>query len=481
MAQERLSIYIDGDASKAKQAFQTTDQSLNKLMKNFESAAAKMKSIGLKMSLAVTAPLILIGKQSLDTAMDVIESENLFEVSMGNMADSAREWSKELRYQLGLNEYEVRKQVGTYTVMLKSMGLGEQAAYDMAKGMVQLAYDMASFYNLKPEEAFDKLSSGIVGMPRPLQDLGILVNESTVQLFAYKNGIAEVGAELTESEKVLARYGAIMERTSAAQGDMARTLESPANQLRIFNEQVNMLKADLGQQLIPIFQDVIDILEPAVKWFSTLNDEQKGLIIRFGIVAAAIGPVLLLFGNMVTMVSSLTKGIFALNAATLSLEATTAPLVAAYTSLAAILLSLAKGLNNVTLGFGNAASGARSFWSVLKELIQVITLYPPYYGKMLSNLFGGNKQVGGVVHGDMFANDLGIPLVKDEAIIPAPIVRAIKENRGSFAGIGDSNNAVNLTINMNNAVIREEKDINKFADAVMQRAYELTQIRGRLA
>ncbi len=466
MAEEKIRIIIDGDSTKAKQAFQSTDQSLNTFMKNLDTAAAKMKSIGLKISLGITAPLVLIGKQSIETAMDMIESENLFEVSMSNMADSAREWSKELREQLGLNEYELRKQVGIYNVMLESMGLGEQAAYDMARGLVELAYDMASFYNLKPEEAFEKLSSGIVGMSRPLQDLGILVNETTIQTYAYKNGIAEVGKELTEAEKVMARYGTIMERTSAAQGDLARTLESPANQLRIFNEQITMLKGELGMALIPMFLNVIDALKPAVEWFMQLNEEQKELVVKLGLVAAAAGPVLLIFGNLITVIKSLTTGIIALNVATQGTLATVAPLITGYTALASIALSVSKGLNNVTLGFMNAAGGARSWLSVLKELIQVITLYPPYYGQLLAKAFGGTgKQSGGLQRETGYIPDLGMIGVKDEAYIPSYIVKAIKENRGSFAGLDThAGNNIENKFYISEMVVREEADIYRIAE-----------------
>jgi len=466
MAKEKLTIIIDGDSTKAVKATKEVDTAVSKFTKNIDTAATKMKSAGLKMSLALTAPLVMIGKASIQTAMDVIESENLFEVSMENMADAAREWSEDLRESLGLNEYEIRKQVGMFNVMFASMGLGEQAAYDMAKGIVQLGYDMASFYNLEPEEAFDKLSSGMVGMSRPLQDMGILVNETTVKAWALSEGIISVGEELTETEKVMARYGTIMAATTKAQGDMARTLESPANQLRIFNEQVNMLKAELGMELLPMFSDVLAKLKPMVEWFGNLNDEQKNMVINIGLIATAAGPVLLILGNMVTIVKSLTTGIIALNVATKGALATATPLVAGYTALAAIAVSVAKGLNNVTLGFEKATQGARSWLSVLKELVQVITLYPPYYGEMLSKTFGGSKQSGGELRTSQYIPDLEIYGRKGEGIIPEPLMRAIKEGKPSYAGVGTGSGGSSITNNFNIAelVVREEADIHKISE-----------------
>ena len=84
---------------------------------------------------------------------DVIETDNLFKVSMGSMVKEAEAWAAGISKQLRLNQNDVKQYLGTFNVMLTSLGLATDAAYDMSKGLVQLAYDMASFYNLKPEEA----------------------------------------------------------------------------------------------------------------------------------------------------------------------------------------------------------------------------------------------------------------------------------------------------------------------------------------
>jgi len=112
--------------------------------------------------------LIQVGKEALTMANNAVESENLFEVSMGAMAGSTRAWSEKLSKSLKLNAYTVRQSVGTYNVMFKSMGIGAEKAQDMSQGLTELAQDMASFYNLDPTEAFQKLSSGITGESEPL-------------------------------------------------------------------------------------------------------------------------------------------------------------------------------------------------------------------------------------------------------------------------------------------------------------------------
>lgn len=206
-----------------------------------------------------------VGKESLSMANDVVESENLFAVSMGNMADEARKWSQELGAALGLNEYNLRKNVGTFNVMFKSMGQSEQAAYDMATSLTELAEDMASFYNLDSEEAFTKLRAGITGETEPLKRLGILVDENTVKQYALRMGLISAGQEMSQSVKLQARYAAIMDQTAKAQGDLARTIDSPVNQLRILGNMFDMAKITAGQGLQAIQAIVIPILKEVAR------------------------------------------------------------------------------------------------------------------------------------------------------------------------------------------------------------------------
>ena len=139
-------------------------------------------SVGAKTGAAIrvfdtVAPMITAAAgYTTKMAMEAVESENLFAESFGSMATKARAWSVKLREELGLNEYTVRRQSGTFYVMFNSMGLGVEKAYELSTGMTQLAYDMASFYNLNPEEAFEKLRAGITGSVEPLRRLGIFTD-----------------------------------------------------------------------------------------------------------------------------------------------------------------------------------------------------------------------------------------------------------------------------------------------------------------
>lgn len=210
------------------------------------------KAATLFLGLAAVRALYQVGKSSIAMANEAVESENLFSESMRGMAGAAREWSDQLGDSLGLNAYALRKNVGVFNVMFRSMGMGTAKAYEMSTVLTELAEDMASFYNLPSEEAFTKLRAGITGETEPLKRLGILVDENTTKQYAYANGIAKVGAELTQQEKLLARYGSILQQTSTAQGDLARTINSPANQIRILNAQLDAARIALGRAFQPI-------------------------------------------------------------------------------------------------------------------------------------------------------------------------------------------------------------------------------------
>lgn len=217
-------------------------------------------------------------KDSIQTGMNAVESDSLFETSLGKWSDSVRTWSEEMSNALGLNAVAMRKNTGVIFNMTSSMGVAEENALKMSKGISLLSEDMASFYNLDSSEAFNKLRAGLTGETEPLKALGILVDENTIKQVAYQQGIAETGSELTQQQKVLARYMAILQQTGNAQGDLARTIDSPANQLRMLKNQVSQLGLAFSNFLMPIISAVLPYITAFAKVVtSALNTLAKFL------------------------------------------------------------------------------------------------------------------------------------------------------------------------------------------------------------
>ena len=227
-------------------------------------------------------------------AMHIEEAENLFEVSFGNMADDVRQWSESVADSLAMTAAQIREGAGVFAVMTQSMGLSESAATSLSKNMTMLAADMASFYNLGHEEALQKLQAGLTGEAEPLKRLGILVNENTTAQWAWANGVAAAGEQLTDQQKVIARYGSIMEQTSKAQGDLWRTADSTTNQLRRLKAQFSDITADLGTMLLPAINRGVHIINNIVDVTRSWYEGNKELV--GGLFVAGAGALTVLSG-----------------------------------------------------------------------------------------------------------------------------------------------------------------------------------------
>jgi hypothetical protein len=265
-----------------------------------ERVSAGLASAGQKFLAGVTLPIVGAATALSKFAIEAVESENLFETSMGNMADDARAFTEELSRDLGLNQFEMRRQIGVLFTMTQSMGIATDAAFSMSKGVALLAQDMASFRNIRPEEAFFKLQAALSGVSEPLKRLGINIQESAVEMEAFKLGIEVSSAKMTEQQKILLRWSAILRQTALDQGDLARTIESPANQLRILSSRFKESAPTLGIELLPAIQmvlkpigDMAKSASEAIKQFKMLDAETKGMIFSGLALAAAIGPILL--------------------------------------------------------------------------------------------------------------------------------------------------------------------------------------------
>jgi hypothetical protein len=280
---------------------------LNDVSARMKTAGENMTSFGRKMSLGVTLPIIAAGVAIFKFSSDAIESENLFKVSMGNMEKDATAFSKQLRAQLGLNEFEVRKSIGVFFQMTKSMGLSREASFSMSKGLTLLTQDMASFFNLKPEEAFQKLQAGITGEVEPLKRLGIIINETTIRQTALNAGLIKGNDVLSESQKVMARYLTIVKQTADAQGDLARTIDSPINKVRLLTAEFKQQVIELGFALMPTYErflkngvePMIEGFAKMVQWFSDLKPGVQNIIIGFVGLLAIIGPLAIALGTLV--------------------------------------------------------------------------------------------------------------------------------------------------------------------------------------
>lgn len=185
-------------------------------------------------------------------AADYEESLNLFTVTMGDQAKQGVEWLEKFSNALYLDPTEVMQYMGSFNSLIKGLGTASDKAYLMSKNLTQLTYDLASFKNIKPEVAFQKLQSAISGEIEPLRNVGVALSENTLQELAYSLGLEANVRDLTEAQKAQLRYIQIMKSSTEWQTDMGRTLVTPATALRVLTQEFKMLSRAIGRVFIPI-------------------------------------------------------------------------------------------------------------------------------------------------------------------------------------------------------------------------------------
>ena len=186
-----------------------------------------------------------------------IEDLNLFTASLGDYADEAKKYAEQVGEVMGIDPAEWMRNQGIFNTIIKGFGVASDRAYLMSKNLTQLGYDISSFYNISYEDAFTKLQSGIAGELEPLRRLGYDLSVARLQQEAYTLGIEKKVSAMTQAEKSELRYYAIMTQVTTAQGDMARTLNAPANQLRVLKAQVVQCARALGNIFIPVLNAVL--------------------------------------------------------------------------------------------------------------------------------------------------------------------------------------------------------------------------------
>ena len=207
--------------------------------------------------------LMDFGKKGIELASDLEEVQNVVDVTFGGGADKIEAFAQSASSSFGLTELQAKQFSGTIGAMVKSMGLTEKEALDMSTALVGLTGDMASFYNLDHETAFEKIRSGISGETEPLKQLGINMSVTNLEAYALSKGIRTAYKDMSEAEKVNLRYGYIMQQTADAQGDFVRTQDGYANQVRILQNNLDTMAANIGSTLIPMFTS-------AASWMNSL-------------------------------------------------------------------------------------------------------------------------------------------------------------------------------------------------------------------
>lgn len=345
---------------------------VNEAYKTMQEKTAGVRSglstAGRTLTTGITLPLIGAGAAAVKFASDLEESQNKVDVAFGNSAGIISKFAETTNEAYGIAEGTALDMAALFGDMGTSMGIPKNEAADMAKTLVGLAGDLASFKNIGLERVSTGLKGIFSGETESLKELGVVMTEQNVQAYALANGLLKAdksafqlqkesvklrdaqdkynkavqkygtnslqaekaqiklqeaidaankeGAvqwdELSQAEKVMLRYQYVLDVTKNAQGDYARTADGTANSLRTFQESTKELAASFGEELLPVITPVIQGATDMVQEFGELDDGQKQMILKLAAAAAAAGPVLSIASKGITVVNGVASAVKAL-------------------------------------------------------------------------------------------------------------------------------------------------------------------------
>ena len=237
---------------------------------------------------------------------DYIETVNLFRASMGDAADEAQKFVDKAEDMLGLDPSQMMKSISQFYNLAQGVGVANDRAYTMSQNLTQLAGDLSSFANISLETAQSKLMSGFSGQVKPLREYGIALDQATLQETAYSLGIQQRVKDMTRAQKTELIYYQIMQSTTKIQGDLGRSLLTPANSLRIMKTEFTKLARAIGSIFIPIIMKIIPVVRAVTQ---VLTQAAQAIASFFGFQMSDFNADLGSVGNLLGGISDDIDGV----------------------------------------------------------------------------------------------------------------------------------------------------------------------------
>lgn len=260
----RILLSINGAAS-----YTTTINEITNVTNKYEKSVGNLMSTLAK--IVSVGAIVKLGKDCIETASNLQEVANVVDVTFGKTAGVVNDWAKQSAASFGLSQTAAKRYIGTYGTMAKQFEFTEEQAAQMGVELTKLSGDVASFYNLDNKAAATKLKAIFTGETESLKELGVVMTQTQLDAYAMANGWNKTTKDMTEQEKVLLRYQYTMEKLSHVQGDFMRTSDGYANSVRTLELNLENLKIEIGNELIPVaaqgigaIADVLKVVGPGI-------------------------------------------------------------------------------------------------------------------------------------------------------------------------------------------------------------------------
>ena len=292
---DELEIKISSQSTEAAKGIDTLTAALRKLKTATQGGSGlnntptqlsqiseKTKSLALNIS-KVTAAVVAAKKVGsviggwIKESNDYVENLNLFTVSMGQYANEAQNYAEIVGDAMGIDPSKWMRYQGVFMTLATGFGVAGDRAAVMSRNLTQLSYDISSFYNKSFEESMNAIRSGFSGEIEPVRNLGYDLSQAKLQAIALENGITKAFSAMTQAEKSQLRYIALMTQVTQVQGDMARTLNAPANQLRVLSASATQAARALGNIFIPMLNKILPYATAVMKVVRMLADRIANL------------------------------------------------------------------------------------------------------------------------------------------------------------------------------------------------------------
>lgn len=389
-AQARLDVFSDTVGSK------------------IEALGSKFQKVGTVMSLALTTSLTAMGKASYDFAADFEDALGATDQIFTESADGVKKWANDLETYFGISKKEALEYSNLMGSMLVNIGkLTEDQAAKQGAKLIELAGDLTAMYGGQTQDAVRALTGALKGNNTMLDNYGMAVNDAIVKARALELGLVAQGKEMTLSAKQAATLSLIYEQSAAAQGQAAREAEGASGTMRAFRTEITNLSTELGDVLLPIITPIISRLKEMVAGFRELSPETKKAIVIIGGVVAAIGPLLVGLGTLMTL-APLVGTAFA---------AMTGPIGITVAAISAAAVLIVKNWDSISAYF-TTGGGSKMFESIKNSASNLWTSLSNVFNQIKTTVLDIWEKIGSNVK-SIFSNSFNIVLSIVEGAIGA--------------------------------------------------------------
>jgi phage-related protein len=297
-----IQVKIEADTTGLKQGLTQAEQGIKNVNDSVKTAStgmqnftAQLKKVGAAMGLAFAgAQIAQFGKDVILASSNMAETVSKVNVVFGDTADAVHKFGETAATAMGISSQQALEAAGTYGNLFQALGVGKEKSQEMSVSMVQLASDLASFNNMSVTDSLNALRSGLSGETEPLKRFGIALNDVTLKNKAMAMGFGEIKGVMDPAIKAQVTYALVMEQTTLAQGDYARTADGTANTMKTLQARFQDAKVALGDALMPAFKAVLSVLNLLIpvltaigKYFKENADAIKMYAIIVGTLVAA--------------------------------------------------------------------------------------------------------------------------------------------------------------------------------------------------